>query len=380
VNCPKCGYEQEQRLDCRKCGVVFSKYIALHASNKTAAADNPDPSSQPGVSENVSFEFAELQRSIRDLNRRYTEVEFERQERHRLTDEIRGLEQKLEQYETTASTRFLDFEKQIGELKDGHQPACEIPATDLKSEFSEQVDHLFRRIELIEEKLESGVKGPISQPDPGIFDTLQKLEQRIVDLESAAAKRNNDESQSPTETVADLAELRSTLQSVSVRYSEIGDLKKNHLVLMDKVETFEQALEAMRVELYGPAPEKMREMESEVLALRAEVRQVLKNNEAPGETPETAAKLCEMKTDIEKGGAQIVELGADLAALKTQVSHAEEWLKAIQEQLASLSESYRNQEPSPLEPAHSTIEEEVHTIREDMSEIRTFMQTLMKKF
>jgi archaellum component FlaC len=306
-------------------------------------------------------------------------VEFERAERHRLSEELRGLEQKLDHYETTASTRFLEFEKQMGEMKNGHPPDCENPATELKSKISEQVDFLSKRIDLTEEKLNAGLYGEIPQQDPGITEMLQKLEQRIIDLDSAAARRNNEESKSATETAASLAELRGALQSVSLRYSEIGDLKKNHLVLMNKVETLQQEMESMKVAVSEPSSEKAHEMETEVLALRAEVRQVLKNTEAFAAAPEIVEELRAMKSDIENGAAQMVELRADFAALKSRVSQVEELLNPIQEQLAALSDSTRNQALQPQDPAQVSLEEDVRTIRENMHEIRTFMQTLSKK-
>jgi len=86
-----------------------------------------------------------------------------------------------------------------------------------------------------------------------------------------------------------------------------------------------------------------------------------------------------MKSDLENGVAQTVQLCADFAALKTRVTQVEELLKPIPEQLASLSNSSTTRDPSPQEPARARLEEDVRTIRENMHEIRSFMQTLSRK-
>ncbi len=377
VNCPKCGYEQEERLDCRKCGIVFSKYLALYPPNKNNAPENTDQAPQPGASENGYSELSELQRNVRDLNRRYSEVEFERAERHRLRDELHELGEKIQNAETAGSSRLADLEERLGQLA-SIGAATEGLAGDLYSKMLQQIDPVFKRIEQIEARLETDLGERASKQDPQYSEILRELEQRFVDLESKVARRAEEAKAAAESLAKDLSEVRGALQNVTLRYSEIGELKKNHLLLLDKVDNLRLELETAKEGVSEPASEKAQEIEMEVLALRAEVRHVLKAVEGLSAAPESADEASSMRSGIEMCTGRIMDLTADLTALKTHTNEIQEQLHLLQEQLETLIEIEPESDSSLQEP-HFPVEQEVHEIRESLAEIRTFMNTLSKR-
>jgi DNA repair exonuclease SbcCD ATPase subunit len=112
MNCPKCGFAQEQRLDCKKCGVVFSKYYALYPLTRPAAPNGlDDPIEQELLERGHKSAIADLQMQIRELNARFEEVEFEKVERNRLRTDLQNLEKQLHENLDLTSSRFEEFKK-----------------------------------------------------------------------------------------------------------------------------------------------------------------------------------------------------------------------------------------------------------------------------
>lgn len=85
--CPKCGLEQEERLDCKECGIVFSKYNALFQSSQ--AQDSTDEEAQK------DNDLKELQVKVRELASRLIDVEFEKAERKKLRTDVKTLEDQV---------------------------------------------------------------------------------------------------------------------------------------------------------------------------------------------------------------------------------------------------------------------------------------------
>ena len=102
VNCPKCGFEQEEREDCGKCGVVIAKYLALHTPESAAYSENQASSYSPIMSPNETgyptmADITEMQNALCNLQQRFNELEFERAERRKFRGEFRSLEEKVKE-------------------------------------------------------------------------------------------------------------------------------------------------------------------------------------------------------------------------------------------------------------------------------------------
>jgi chromosome segregation ATPase len=356
VNCPKCGYSQEERADCKKCGIVFAKYYAIR---KPTEPQETVPAVAP---ENGAAELVEMQRALRDLTRRYGEVEFERAERQRLREEIRALEHRFEAEFAGLSARISETEKGISEVLELTRFAPE-EVMRLKQSIAEQLDPLLKRVEQIEGKLE--ILSRESRADARIMEFLRILEQRTSASEAVIAKLAAEPK--PVDGGSDVAELRAALQAVTLRYSEIGDLKKNNLVLLNRLETLQHDFDSAKNNGNRALHDKIREMEIEVPALRAEVRQILKHMETLDAAPQSGgeAAVNAIKEEMDGVIKAVSDLGSELALLRVELSQVEE----------NILPPPMQTEPVPAAP----LEEDVRAIRKDMKEIRSFIYGLANK-
>ena len=334
MNCPKCGFEQEERLDCIRCGIVFSKYFAFHVPGRPVAspADIPPPFPEP-VPAASDGTIAELRQALREVQRRLTEVEFDRAERARLRKDLRALEERV-------GTEFERMHRllQAGASSAPSQPAlAPVPEPDrvtplagevalLRERFSAEISLLGTRLE----ELQQTVAGLPERPDlpetvsPDEFVELEQelketylrpLRDRMDELETALARSAEERRAAPDVRIdeipralqerlaelerrlsgirqewvasgyaellpklarglSELEDFRNSLQNVSVRYSEIGELKKNHLVVVNSLESVRMTLEALKRQIADGFPRTLLELGKEVAALRAEYRQV----------------------------------------------------------------------------------------------------------
>jgi hypothetical protein len=170
LNCPKCGYEQDTRLDCLKCGIVFSKYSARNGDR--AATSILSEFQQPGTGEDTSpVTLLELRQELRDLAHRFHEVEFERAERGQLRTEVHNLDRRIESAAEQASIRLDSLEKRENEppplplpLHLGDQP-------DLQGEIQRlMIEPLMEKLAQIDarvQKLEESVNLLTHPPEDG---------------------------------------------------------------------------------------------------------------------------------------------------------------------------------------------------------------------
>jgi len=117
MNCPKCGIEQEQRLDCKECGIIFSKYNALFQSTEGSDSGNDE--------ESTRNELQELQIQVRELSSRLLETEFEKAERKKLRSTLKDLGDQVQSDQAEMKTRL----QKIGEKLEHHfeEPVPKIP-------------------------------------------------------------------------------------------------------------------------------------------------------------------------------------------------------------------------------------------------------------
>lgn len=437
--CPKCGYSQEERLDCRKCGVVFSKYYALHTPARVVVSEAPEPvqPSTPDV-ENLPAEIADLRQNFKELNRRFNEVEFERAERTRLRGEIRTLDQKLRDNLEQALERLNALEQRANNPPAPPADASPEDFQRLKEELLEE--HLaptLVRLEQIDARLEALPKELAPKTDPRIIESLRKLVQRVTELDSEVANLTIDRSTQAEnaplgleKASKDIDELRTSLQNVTMRYSEIGELKKNHLILLNKVESLEHRLDRAKMTQEQAVSNRIPDIETEVHALSAEVRQTFQRMEALealspapsrdiGAITEEMARFKKMHSDqIEEVRAALeLKLKKELAPLSKileQLTHIEQKQQSLEKSLDEIrgsgneasqriteicnnisslhseDEKLRSElrsaeekiaavlSPPPEEP-RAPIEEDVHSIRETLDELRRFLSSIAQK-
>ena len=437
--CPKCGYSQEDRLDCRKCGVVFSKYYALHTPAKPSVAEAPEPAQPPTLDiENLPVEIADLHKNLKELSRRFNEVEFERAERTRLWGEIRVLGRKLTDSLERAQERLKALEEHATNPQALPPASSHEDTQQLKNELLEEhLVPLLSRLEQIETRLAILPKEFAPKTDPRIIESLRKLVQRITELDSEVAKLTIDgrtQTEKPSleleKASRDIDELRLSLQNVTMRYSEIGEFKKNHLILLNKVESFQQQLDHAKKTQEQAVSKRIPEIETEVHALRAEVRQTLKGMEAlealsPAPSRELGAITEEMagfkKMQLDQVEQVRAALEQKLKMELTPLSKISEQLSRIEQRQQSLEKSLdeirlggdeasqkitdicknisslrsENEElkselraaegkiaavlSQPPEEPRPPLEEDVHVIRETLDELRRFLTSIANK-
>jgi len=366
VNCPKCGFLQEERIDCRKCGVVFSKYLALRGQNPAMPPDVPAPqnnfNASPEGSPEEPPELLEIRRFLKDVQQRFNELEFERAERRRIGGELRSLEARLEENLDRISALEEGMEQSLSALAALPEPPSRGDFAELRKEVSAiDIEAIGRRIERVEQGLATCIDALARLADPGVHEQLTRLDARLTSVEAAAANSAQVKAEPPPDSVLkELGELKAALQNVTLRYSEIGELKKNHLVLRDMLESLEQSTASLRKEALSFNTAKAADLEKEVLALRAELRQWC------GRIDGLEARLPDSEEESETAAHK------EIALLREEFLQGQTQLQILQKQFESLVEPR-------TQAAGASSQGEMSGIRENLDEIRRFMSTLSHK-
>ena len=174
MNCPKCGFVQEERTDCRKCGVVFAKFLALRALESAAPLETQEPQHPQNAfsEEHHDHEepaLVEVRQDLQVVQQRFKELEFEKAERRRIQGEIRALNESVQESVARIMARQEDLEQRLSRLAD-------LPPAPSAQEFAElkmevhaiDVESVRRHLETVEKPASvlyaNAGRGPGSAP------------------------------------------------------------------------------------------------------------------------------------------------------------------------------------------------------------------------
>ena len=323
MNCPKCGYEQEQRLDCRKCGIVFSKYLALQS--ETASPGSPSTPPENGA----PAEMLELRQSVRELTRKFNEVEFERVERGQIKGDLKLLDKKFQTSLDQLSFRLEELEKLISNPQAPPPLPDDARLAEVRRELLDaNVDPLNQRVVEIEEKLERWEK------------------------ESVLTRSSNPEDVSTL--------LESAVEPVAARLTEVEQ----------KLRRWEKELDAPKD---SPITEMLTGLDARLAALEGRVESLASARPAQGLSAEQKSlqnNLSSMRDElaaVRASADRALGLQRDLAELSAEMSKVWTQLQSVDNKLSRL--------PSPAADPQPTdrLELDIRSIRDAMQEIRDFI-------
>jgi len=422
VNCPKCGFVQEERADCRKCGVVFAKFFALRAQEPAPAPEVRESQPAPHNSlEELHLSDAgmllEVRQSLRNLQERFHEMEFEKAERRRIRGEMRALDMRLQEGLARVTACQEESERLAANLADLPPTASlqdfaalkmEVRAIDIVS-ATKRIERLESRILSLSEELAAKADFHYLELLPKLDERLEEVEHRIENLaEANSATLGNDTTSQLAAALNAFEELKTALQNVTLRYSEIGELKKNHLVLRDMVESLQHASESFRKAPANGNNAKITELEKEVSALKAEVRKAYERVELleshlaePASHPETAplrevVSLREefANTDKHRAGEQqqiqneLHALEAKICATLSSVAQFPEDIATISSSIYLINQQHQqlaetleqvSQTAGTVPPKTVELTREVDFLREECLQTRAQIQALEEK-
>ncbi|MBN1567976.1 MAG: hypothetical protein JXA73_09025 [Acidobacteria bacterium] len=283
INCPKCGYAQEKRLDCIKCGVVFNKYFALFSDGKSANTNRAEASNSRDVSGNdIYVKLSELEMQVKSLTGRFAEVEFEKIERNKLKADMKNLEQLLSENLESMGRRLesmpvpevpqaklSELEMQVKSLT-GRFAEVEIEKTErnkLKADMKNLEQQLSENLESMSRRLENPPVPEVPQEThdprlPEISERLAQAEAKLGDIDSASQymvefneknefnlREISDLKQQITTVREDLEKIRGQLEAIIQAQNEI----EPRTPLEEDVHIIRKNLDELRAFLHKPA-------------------------------------------------------------------------------------------------------------------------------
>ena len=284
MKCPKCGFEQEERKECLRCGVIFSKFLALYPRGSRAAEA---AETRTRVEEEPAWQDTppDYSSQIQSITRKLNEIEIDRGERFRIQAEMRIIEQKLTDTIAELSGRIQSLEARLQERGEDAPAVEAAPPADLRGEIQASLDSLdlpslVSRLELVE----AAVEKPAERSDPGVLNNLFQIEERLRGLESnrpAAAEGEATENlldaaelpEHLEEFVQDLGRIQGSIEELEQRGVEFDRLKQTHGDILRNVDAMRSDLEALRHgEGETAATEKTARLAGEVAALRGDLQ------------------------------------------------------------------------------------------------------------
>jgi hypothetical protein len=251
MNCPKCGYAQEKRLDCKKCGIVFSKYYAMyppaHSADAAAAANSnsPDPSGQ-----DVRAALTQIQSQIQVFSGRFAEVEFEKAERGQLRIDLKNLERQIRESIARMESRLMQTEKSLQNPPAPPTPPPQQPMPDTK------LMAVTEKLERMEEKL-------------GSFDFATQSIVSLGEKNEANSRQVEEIKGQLTALQSETKEAKGAPELISQAQKQVSDLQNQFTTLQNEVKEVKSA-----PELVSQAQKQVSDLQNQLTALQNEVKDI----------------------------------------------------------------------------------------------------------
>jgi chromosome segregation ATPase len=360
VLCPKCGYRQEERLDCMKCGIVFSKYLALRSSGKAPQPEGFEDNALRMAEESAVMDLNEPRQSLAELQRLGNAIEFERLERSRMSSDVKQLERKLSAHYEDLAARMSGLEMQAPAAPPVPQSAAPDDLAEFKRDLLElHFEPLARRLDEIEQRIDSAPKEPATRTDPRILEVLRRFEVRVTELEAKASRLSSDGNGG--------RDLYANLERVLGEANhQLAELRQSLTQVRD-----DQAagMAAVRAELETQAQKDTEEGSHRARRLDELTEDLKRVNLRCESFSEGIAQIEDRTRGVL---AQNPLLEDKIEALRSEAQTWRQEVGQIREILEELS-TPQPEEPRPL------LDEEVHAIRENFDQLLHYIGSLAKK-